>query len=228
MSWLLFELTANATLSVMVACLKFGWEDFRTARWLRRADPDLPRATACSWFYVASGVWKTAVMPILLIMILSVLWAVFLPRAAGHRVLREQLASAVIVGLGAAVVLILVVAVAVGYAWTHRVRVWVHHELHASRRQQQWPPRWHGGFWQHDNRGRAILATALIFVTVGAPPLLFRLVLAWDPLPETVATLAIVFGPPIAATLTYAVLRDRIFAHVPEECWPSDEACAAS
>jgi hypothetical protein len=218
--WVLFELTANATLSVLVACLKFGWEDFRTAHWLRGADPDRDRGRACSWFYLASGVWKTAVMPILLIMILAACWAVFNPRAPRAGALREQMASAILVAMVAAATLVVVVAVAVAVAARHEVRVWVHHELHRSRRERLWPPAWTGSFWQHENRGRAILATALIFATIGFPPLAFRLVVTLEQRLEIAGVLAIVFGTPMLATCAYAVLRERVFAASPEECWP--------
>ena len=60
-AWLVFELTAQPALAVAAVCVKFGWEDFRTARWLRRSDPDRLRGRACFWLYVASGLWKTAI-----------------------------------------------------------------------------------------------------------------------------------------------------------------------
>ncbi|MGI9427436.1 MAG: hypothetical protein ACR2NM_02180, partial [Bythopirellula sp.] len=50
LAWLAFELTANATLSLVLACLKFGMNDFRTAAWLWQADPHRSRARACAAF----------------------------------------------------------------------------------------------------------------------------------------------------------------------------------
>src|SRR5437016_4928589 len=59
--WLFYELTAQPNLGAAVVCAKFGWNDFRTAWWLRRVDPDRRRAWACFWFYLASALWKTAI-----------------------------------------------------------------------------------------------------------------------------------------------------------------------
>jgi hypothetical protein len=228
-AWLLFELTANATLSVLLACLKFGWEDFRTAWWLYRVDPVRRRALACSWFYLASGIWKTAVMPILVVMIVSALWAMMGPRAQlPDEVVTQQVVSAIVVGVVAASALVGVVAIAVSLTLATGVRVWVHHQLHESRRRQRWPPHWDETLWQHDNRGRAVLATALVFATIGLPPWLFRSVVHLGPLPEVIAVLAIVFGVPILATTLYALLRERLFAHSPAECWPPVEGLPAS
>src|SRR5579883_2341719 len=58
--WLLYELTTKPTLGAVAVCLKFGWEDFRTAIWLRRNDPRRLRGRACFWLYLASGLAKTA------------------------------------------------------------------------------------------------------------------------------------------------------------------------
>lgn len=218
----LFELTANATLSVLAACLKFGWNDFRTALWLLRTDPEASRARACCWFYVASGVWKTAVVPILAVMVISTVWGLAsaraLPEGPGGA---EHIWSALLVGLGASATLVLVVTAACTFALAAGVRVWVHPDLHESRRQDHWPPQWRRFAWQHENRGRAILATALIFVTLGFPPLAFRLVLlGFRGDLQVAAVLALVFGVPMAATATYAFLRGKIFAERPWQCWP--------
>src|SRR4051794_36905981 len=59
--WVLYELTAQPALGVAAICLKFGWEDFPPAFWLRRNDPQRTRADACFWLYIASGVWKAAI-----------------------------------------------------------------------------------------------------------------------------------------------------------------------
>ena len=60
--WLLYELTAQPALAAVGVCLKFGWEDFRTAWWLRRRDSDRRRGAACFWLYLANGLWKAAVV----------------------------------------------------------------------------------------------------------------------------------------------------------------------
>src|SRR6266566_1511806 len=64
--WALYELTTQPALGAVAVCLKFGWEDFRTARWLRRRDPDRRRGRACFWLYVGNGLWKTAVVAVVM------------------------------------------------------------------------------------------------------------------------------------------------------------------
>src|SRR5205823_1721793 len=53
--WALYELTTQPALGAVAVCLKFGWEDFRTARWLRRRDPNRRRGRACFWLYVGNA-----------------------------------------------------------------------------------------------------------------------------------------------------------------------------
>ena len=52
---LIFELTADPALAVVVAGLKFGWDDLLTAGWLRRSDPVRTRGRAYSWFLASWG-----------------------------------------------------------------------------------------------------------------------------------------------------------------------------
>ena len=53
--WVLFELTANPALSAVVACLKFGWNDSLTARWMRRTDPNRARGGTYFWFLLGNA-----------------------------------------------------------------------------------------------------------------------------------------------------------------------------
>src|SRR5689334_12043375 len=75
LGWVLFELTAEEGVSSLVACSKFGWNDWLTSRWLWKMDPIRPRAWARAWFYCASGMWKVGVaatVGIWLLMIIAV------------------------------------------------------------------------------------------------------------------------------------------------------------
>src|SRR5207302_5843758 len=67
----------------MVMCLKLGWDDFRTAFWLRRRDPSRRRGRACFWLYLANGFWKVSAIG-LVVSLLFILIAI-LPRL-GQRV----------------------------------------------------------------------------------------------------------------------------------------------
>src|SRR5215469_8220575 len=59
-AWLIYELTARPALAIVVCCLKFGWEEFRTALWLRRSDRQRGRAWACYFLYLGFGLWRVA------------------------------------------------------------------------------------------------------------------------------------------------------------------------
>src|SRR5579864_658654 len=64
--WLVYELTTKPTLGAVAVCLKYGWEDFRAAIWLRRVDPRRLRGRACFWLYLAWGLTKTAAVACLM------------------------------------------------------------------------------------------------------------------------------------------------------------------
>src|SRR5262245_14391990 len=93
-AWLIYELTAQPGLCAPVACAKFGWNDFLTARWLRRNDPHPGRGLACFWFYVASGLWKIALMAFFLMFAILFLAALLeQPGAAGGHFEAEVLSA---------------------------------------------------------------------------------------------------------------------------------------
>src|ERR1700733_2601344 len=65
-AWVIVELTHQPALGAVAVCLKFGWEDFRTARWLYHTDTQLWRRRSTFWLYLAWGLWKTAVVAFLM------------------------------------------------------------------------------------------------------------------------------------------------------------------
>src|SRR6266571_5337383 len=71
LGWLLYEATSQPGLAAAVTCAKFGWSDWRVAWWLRRVDPDWRRGQTCFWFYLAYGLWKVAVMSLVVIFLLA-------------------------------------------------------------------------------------------------------------------------------------------------------------
>src|SRR6478672_3123529 len=74
-AFLVYELTAQPGLGAAIACTKFGWDDFLTARWLRRRDPDRRRGRASFWLFVAAGLWKTAVTGVVVLFVVAFLEA---------------------------------------------------------------------------------------------------------------------------------------------------------
>lgn len=223
LAWLAFELTANATLSLVLACVNFGMNDFRSAWWLWQTDPQRPRARACSAFYVASGIWKTALVPLLVAGTISILWALYSPNAMRpNHPGTVQLQKALFVGLYAASLLIVVVGMAVVFALVARWRVWVHPSLHRSRQREIWPPSFAPGDEMQGNQARLIVVTGVFALVLIGPvvslSLLSHLVI---PLPaRPLIALAVIFGYPMFAVTALAALRTRLFAESPWECWP--------
>src|SRR4051812_3010858 len=75
-AFIIFEVTNQPSFAALAMCLKFGWEDFRTAWWLKRPDPDRGRGRACAWLYLAGGLWQTAVIGVAMVLLTVVLVAV--------------------------------------------------------------------------------------------------------------------------------------------------------
>ncbi|MEM8945445.1 MAG: hypothetical protein AAGD11_09690 [Planctomycetota bacterium] len=222
-AWLAFELTTNATLSLVLACMKFGWNDCQTASWLWRTDPQRPRARACATFYVASGIWKTAIVPLVVAGVISIAWALYSPNAMRpDHPGTIQLQKALFVGGCAVALLVIVVGAAVALALGARWRVWVHPDLHRSRRQDVWPPEFLPGTTTRDNHARLIVMTSFITLVLIGPiitlSLLSRLPMARRAQP--LASLSVVFGFPIFTVLALSFLRNNLFAESPWECWP--------
>ena len=223
LAWLAFELTANATLSLVVACVNFGVNDFRSAWWLWRIDPRRPRARASAAFYVASGVWKTAMVPLLVAGTMAIVWALWSPNAMRpNHPGTIQLQKALFLGTFAAGLLVFLVAVAVVLALVARWRIWVHPNLHASRRQQIWPPVFLPTDQMRGNLAKPIVMTGLFTLVMIGPPLMIS-VLSHLAIPRPMRTalnLGVVFGFPMFMVVALSLLRSRLFANSPWECWP--------
>jgi hypothetical protein len=220
LAWLIFELTAQPGLSVPVLCAKFGWEDYRTARWLKRRDPDRRRGRMCYWFYVASSLWRMAVTATLLMFAIAAVMGALernrpaAPRAPGGHLLATLVVSSM--GFGFSIV---ATYVAMGRALRYDQKIWLDPAVHQARKQDAWPP----PFWS-TNRASRLIMTAVIppvpVFFIGAILTMAARVNANMPLSFIVAggVLAMVLG----ATLTL-VLRDflarRIAAAAPWECW---------
>jgi len=135
LAWLIYEVTARPSFGIVVACGKFGWNDFLTAHWLLRSDPDPHRGRTCFWFYVANGLWKVTVAAFLLTGSLLILMVI----------LRENPPNVLFgVGLTAIVgvsLLAVIPLIGVFHARWYDVQVWVDASIHESRKQNIWPPR---------------------------------------------------------------------------------------
>lgn len=203
LGWLIYELTARPSFAIVVACAKFGWNDFLTAHWLLRTDPQRGRGRACFWFYLASGLWKVTVAAFMitgtiLIVALTVNRNPNLPRGL------------VDVGVTAAVgisLLAVIPLIGVMHARIAGVKVWVDSSIHESRRANVWPPRPRGL-----NSTMGLLFPALLVPIVLAALVTIHLGL--------LSLLASVFGEGISLWMLFR----GVAARHPEECWSPIES----
>ena len=224
LGWLVFELTADPALASLVACGKFGWNDWLTARWLQRSDTVRPRGLACACFYHASAAWKVAVAATAGFFLLLILEA-----NAGKAPGREfkVVTGEALFGFAIAALLSTIACVV---AWRSGFRVWVDSALHWSRYQDSWPP---VAPWRR-NRVPALLTSAIIAWLT--PPTLLAMILtlapinAEPPAPQgmdswliialvTAEVVGIVGAGFVVLSLRELILR-RVSAQSPYECWP--------
>lgn len=134
LGWLIYEVTARPSFGIAVVCGKFGWNDFLTAHWLLRTDPDRNRGRTCFWFYVANGLWKVTVAAFIATGTLLILM-VALNDNAPRGLVGVGITAAIGITLLAVIPLIGVL-----HARGYGVRVWVDASVHASRLANHWPP----------------------------------------------------------------------------------------
>lgn len=198
--WLIYELTAQPSFAIVVACARFGWNDFLTAHWLLRTDPVRGRGKSCFWFYVASGLWKITVAAFVVtgcILIIAVSLAQNGKFAPPRGLIDVGLTAIIGITLLAVVPLI-----GVMHARLYGVKIWVDSSIHEDRRHNLWPPRATGY-----NATMGLLFPALLVPIVVTALITFRLGI-WS-------LLACVFGE----GLYLWVLFRSVAAHEPADCW---------
>jgi hypothetical protein len=146
LGWLIYELTHKPALGALAVCMKFGLNDFRTARWLSRIDGHRGRAHACFWLYVASGLYKTAITGGVLALAITLFAGVLRPRGVQVRPqflnwdgFKEAFLGAALTTLGGFILSVLVSMLALAWASRHRVKLWLDGALHHARRENIWP-----------------------------------------------------------------------------------------
>ena len=227
--WLIYEVTAQPNLGAVFVCAKFGWNDFRTALWLCRHDPDGGRGWACFWFYLSSALWKiaiTAVCVILLAAFLSAGQQKVQPRPAAVALpaVPAWLPGVVLtafVGFGLST---LSTVLALALAARHGVRFWLTSQIHRFRKRNAWPP-----YDLHrfaDNQANRVFVTALIVVVFLLLVSLFiGLVaanLALDPAMLVFVVVTAVSAGAVLVLLGRDFFEEYFVARVPWECWPGE------
>lgn len=219
----LFEATDNPILGVVVACLKFGWDDLLTARWLAKTDPDRRRAGACALFQASWGFAKVALTG-LVAGLGAVLLIVGLAQGANGApaaVLRQWLGTWIALFL-ASFAFLIVSTMGTIAALSGRVKVWIGPEARDAWRIGSWPPIGPRvrGIW--DNRVRTVLiAQTLLLLGIAFAASLVLIERRGRP-PEAVRTALCLgfFVGLVVVAFAGVPLRKRIVARTARECWP--------
>jgi hypothetical protein len=196
LGWLIYELTARPVFGVAVVCLKFGWEEFCTARWLLLTDPWRGRGRTCFLLFTATGLWKATAAAFVFtgsLLAVSAMLGGRLPRVL------------VPLGLTAAIGITLLAIIPLLGALCARhygVKVWIDSTVHASRRHQVWPP----------------VATGMnTFLSLLFPSLLLPII--------ATAVFAFPLGTKVVVTSVFAevlgvwIVFRKVAARRPSECW---------
>jgi hypothetical protein len=235
------ELTAHPAIGVSVLCLKFGWNDFRTAIWLRRRDPDRKRGATCGWFYMASGLWRVCLWSFGL-MFAAILFIVALdPPQPGRRGaqndpdLPPEVMTCMVMWLTSFASATLLTGTSILLAWRRRVKVWISASISESRRRDEWPPRPLPRARPERNLLRAwtigtgLGAFVICFVLgmIGLASLVGFVRAGNNPRAGAAFAVGIGVAIPIAAAffcLTVAgLILNRTGASSPVDCWPAEQ-----
>jgi len=236
LGWLIVETTHMPGLAAMTMCLKFGWEDFRTAFWLRRNDPNRGRAKACFWLYLSSGLWRVAVTAILM-MILIVLLIVFLqppqpqqnfnapPQRRDHDT-EGLIKGALITAALAFLLSCLATFRAVWFGLSHRVQFWLSSGVHRARRHDEWPP-----LYGRSNWAAVLIITVLLLSFMVISPFAVMFVFGLlegaglkvkDPIKALTFVFMYIFVAPMFILLIRDALVRRLVAEHPVSCWGTE------
>jgi hypothetical protein len=230
LGWLIYELTAQPNLGVVIVCAKFGWNDTRTAWWLRRRDPKPTRGWACFWFYLASGLWKMAITAVIATFAVGFVAGIFegrQGRPANPQPMPPWFPGACLTALCGFLLSSLATLLALWQAWRHEVKFWLSSSVHGYRRRDAWPP--YDIDWIPANQGGRLLLTAVIVI---ASPVVITLgILLGAALAHVLGATGIalcmvalmVVVPMLLLSLREALKR-RFIATVPWQCWSREEA----
>ena len=209
---MLFRFTANLSLSVLVACLRFGWADVRIAVWILRNDPRRARACLLSLFQITVGALRVVLAGGAAAFILTVLFCLSENLGVPNLEPVRAVVLTAVAGFVGASGLALVGLIAATIA---RQKIWIDRSL-VRRIGEAYPPAQFGD-WNEMLLLLVVLATVIFFLgllgvcTVGVERI--------PPMDIGLLVTAAILGGLIPAILT-AILVDRISAQSPAECWP--------
>jgi hypothetical protein len=220
LGWLVFEWTSQPALAALLVCLKFGWGDWRAARWLRKYDPDPDRGQACFWVYVGWALWKVTAAALavsLLFFFVIATWLDLMGAAGPGNVLKRLLPILigtfllVLVGMLAS---LLATVRAFWLAHRHRLKLWVGREARLARKERLWPPRGPGS----NQLGWLVNTHAIVFLFWPIP---FLALLRWDG-PTSPVPIVVFIASLAMLGVTGRWVVEPAWADTPGSCWPEE------
>jgi hypothetical protein len=237
LAWILYELTTQSALGIITVCLKFGWNDFQTAFWSWRRDHSRNRAWAFFWFYLASGLWKTALAafaPLFLLPILTGLIGGRIQLAGPGAAPLAQLICGLLTFFWGFAFSALSTVIASCIALRSRTRIWLNSAIYQDRIDDCWPPLNVMSGWPN-GLGRSLsVAIFTISFTAAFSSVTYFLVImergAGQPLAQggfdissaafVLTYIGCLFGLPFITMAAGKWLLTKIAARTPFECWP--------
>ena len=215
----IYELTQSPALGSVLVCLKFGWDDFLTARWLWRRDADRWRRASLFWLYLAWGLWKTAIVAFLM----SLAFALVARQAGPPAGLPQALlafAGTFLLTLLTAGLSALMTFLSVFCACVGGVRLWLDSAVGRARRRDEWPP-------NARCAGRSNRLSTLLLSSMGLTTLAVAVAVVVLATPGGMAAHVLGFAFTLLAPVTLVLGRElvagHVLAHRPRECWPEGE-----
>lgn len=222
--WLIYEVAHSPAWAAMAMCTKFGLEDFRTAFWLLRTDPQRSRGRACCWLYIASGLWQIAIIGVAMVLLTVILVYVLQAQQGNVGGLFHLLGGAALSIVAGFTLSTLATYLAMFIAWRRNVRPWLNGAIHIARRRNEWPP-----LYGHQNRVLVLVITTAIVTCLGLMPIFIGLTVEFlrDVLPRHALDLLIAAGMlfslflllPTLAVFIRNLRRNGFFAEHPADCW---------
>jgi hypothetical protein len=226
LAFIVYEATMQPALASAMLCVKFGWEDFRTAFWLKRKDPYRPRGKACRALYLASGLWRVSISATALFFVFIAIEAKPAPRPQAGQ---PNAAGAALVPFLTAFfgycLLALTTCRALGLALYHGIKFWLDPAVHRARRQQIWPPSLVCKEKLNRINGLLLVAMFVIFFPLVLLAIIAGAIIAnaiLGPIQFVVGIGGLsagTFGIPIAMLALKDFICRRIVARTPDECW---------
>lgn len=215
---LVYEATHSPALASVLVSLKFGGEEFLTARWLRRKDPDPRRGRSLYWLYASWGVWKSAAVALLMATAFAAV-AATQPNAGVLELTLSAWLSTVLIAVAGFVASVGLATAAGLLARRGQYRLWLDSGVNAARRRGCWPPTpFCDGRRNHLN---LLMATAHVFALC-APAFLFYSLLMYLSKGAAVGTLCLILSVVflIGVVVCLKAISVEVRAYYPSQCWP--------